>query len=72
VIGGTYLNDYKKSKEIYKFNPQTQSLVEAASLLIPRSSHSVLCHNGLIYISGGMTNNEETLKACEIYNPKTN
>jgi len=26
--------------------------------MIARSSHSIVCHKGLIYISGGMTNND--------------
>ena len=61
----------KKSKEIYQYNPQNEALVEVANLLIPRSSHSVLCHQGLVYITGGMTDNEQTLKKAELFNPKT-
>ena len=37
-----------------------------------RSSHSVLNHKEKIYITGGMTDNEEVLKKCESFNPKTN
>lgn len=45
--------------------------MKVAELLVPRSSHSIVYHNGLIFITGGMTNNDETLKKCEVFDPKT-
>jgi hypothetical protein len=45
--------------------------VKVAELLVARSSHSIVYHNGLIFISGGMTNNDETLKKCEVFDPRT-
>jgi N-acetylneuraminic acid mutarotase len=58
LIGGTYADNLKRSKDIYHYNPKGDTLIKAAELLIARSSHSVLCHQGVVYISGGMTNND--------------
>jgi N-acetylneuraminic acid mutarotase len=72
VIGGTSADTLKRTKDIYQYNKSGKTLLKVAELLVARSSHSVLCHQGLIYISGGMTNNDETLKKCEIFLPRTN
>lgn len=72
MIGGTSPDNLKRTKDIYQYNRSEKTLVKVAELLVARSSHSVLCHQGVIYISGGMTNNDETLKKCEIFLPRTN
>ena len=71
LVGGTIVNTFKKSNLIYKFDQQNQTLLPAAELIIARSSHSILYHKDLIYITGGMTDSEEVLKKCEVFNPKT-
>ena len=71
VIGGTNPETLKRSRDIYKCDYAAATLRKVAELIIPRSSHSILCHEGTIYISGGMTNNDETLKKCEAFNPRT-
>jgi hypothetical protein len=62
----------KKSKTIYQFDPLNKTLIQAGELIIPRSSHSIVCHRKIIYIIGGMTENDENLKKGEIFNPQTN
>lgn len=69
LIGGTNVETLKKSKVIYKYDAEKKSLVGVSELLVARSSHSVLCHKGLIYVAGGMTDSEEVLKKCEVFNP---
>jgi hypothetical protein len=71
VIGGTSVDSMRKSKAIYQFDPSSKTLTQTSQLIVPRSSHSVLCHKEMIYITGGMTDNEEVLKKCEVFNPKT-
>lgn len=61
----------KKSKIIYQFDPLSKTLIQVAELLIARSSHSIVCHKKLIYIVGGMTENDENVKKCEMFNPQT-
>lgn len=58
VIGGTVVQNMKKSKAIYQYDPMNQTLNQVSQLIIPRSSHSVVSHKGLVYITGGMTDNE--------------
>ena len=72
VLGGTVVNTFRKSQSIYQYSHEKRSLLEVAQLIIPRSSHSVINHKEKVYIVGGMTDNEEVLKKCEVFNPKTN
>lgn len=65
------MDSLRKSKAIYQYDPMGKKLIQVSQLIIPRSSHSVLCHKDMIYITGGMTDNEEVLKKCEAFNPKT-
>ena len=55
IIGGTIVDTFKKSKTIYQYNASNRKLLPVTELLIARSSHSVLCHKEMIYITGGMT-----------------
>ena len=41
-----------------------KTLNPIAEMVVPRSSHSIVCHKGLIYIAGGMTDGDETVKKC--------
>lgn len=71
VLGGTILDDLRRSKLIYQYDPAKHTLKSVAELAVPRSSHSVLCHRGIVYIVGGMTDNDETVRKCEAFYPKT-
>lgn len=57
VVGGTVIDTLKKSSSIYQYDPVSKALVQASQLIIPRSSHSIICHRELIYITGGMADN---------------
>jgi hypothetical protein len=71
VVGGTIVDTLRKSKAIYQYNSSTRKLVPVAELNIARSSHSILCHQEIIYVTGGMTDSEEVLKKCEMFNTRT-
>jgi hypothetical protein len=47
-----------KSGKIYEFSPGTMTLKHVAELKNPRSSHSLACFHSLIYICGGMGDND--------------
>jgi hypothetical protein len=64
LIGGTNVDTLKRSRDIYRYDRPGKTLVKVTELSIARSSHSIVYHNGLIFITGGMTNNDETLKKC--------
>ena len=58
MIGGTDESTMHKSSKIYEFSPGTRNLKPVSDLKFPRSSHSVVCFRGLIYICGGMGDND--------------
>lgn len=72
IVGGTIAEreNFMKSKTIYQYDPSGKTLLKVAELIVARSSHSVVCHKELIYIAGGMTENDEALKKCEVFDPK--
>lgn len=58
----------KKSSRIYEYAPGTRTLKAVSEMKHSRSSHSLVCNRGLIYIVGGM-GDQDVLKEMEIFNP---
>ena len=54
------------------YEPLHKSLKKVSELNIGRSSHSIVCVKKMIYIVGGMIENEKIPKKCEVFNSKTN
>lgn len=61
----------KKNPIIYEYSPGNRNLKAVSKLTHSRSSHSICCHRGLIYIIGGM-GDTDVLKQCEIFNTTLN
>lgn len=64
LVGGTILNTEEKSKIIYQFDPLNNTLKQAGKLNVGRSSHSMVCLKKIIYIVGGMDDNDTIPKKC--------
>lgn len=66
LIGGTITNTVEKSKStaIFQYDPMANSLKQVSSLNVGRSSHSIVCLKKMIYIAGGMSNNDIIPKKC--------
>lgn len=58
----------RKSSKIYEFSPATRALKLVGNLKSSRSSHSIVCFRGLIYICGGMGDGD-VLNEFEVFNP---
>lgn len=57
MIGGTNEETILKSSKIYEYYPEERTLKPVADLKFSRSSHSITCYRGMIYIAGGMGDN---------------
>lgn len=49
---------------MFQFDAANKTLILVCEMKVARSSHSVVCHRGLIYIAGGISDNDEILKKC--------
>lgn len=70
LIGGNNPN-MTKSNKIYKYDPLKKILVETAHMSMGRSSHSIVCHKKILYITGGVSDSDTALKTSESYNTAT-
>jgi hypothetical protein len=57
--------------KIFEYSPGTKNLKPVADLKHPRSSHSIACFRGLIYIVGGL-GDDDVLRELEVFNPSIN
>jgi N-acetylneuraminic acid mutarotase len=64
LIGGTIMSNMQKSTIIYQFNPMANSLKQVSAMNVGRSSQSMVCLKNMIYITGGMSNEEQVLNKC--------
>ena len=58
LIGGTFIENMRKSNKIYQYDPMNRSLKHVASLQVGRSSHSIAFVKNNIFIVGGMADND--------------
>ncbi len=56
------MENMKKNRHIYQYDPMNKSLKIVADMQAGRSSHSIVSHKKGIFIAGGMTENDEVLK----------
>lgn len=72
LIGGTNIETLQKSPTIYQFDPLHSTLNPVGALNVARSSHSMVCLKKIIYIAGGVAENDEIPKKCELFNTRKN
>lgn len=62
----------EKSSHIYLYEPLHKILKKVGELNMARSSHSIVCLQKMIYVVGGMVENEKIPKKCEVFDTRTN
>ena len=71
LIGGTNIENLQKSSSIYQYDPLHATLSQVGNLQVGRSSQSMVCYKKIIYIVGGVADNDEIPKKCELFNSRT-
>lgn len=72
LIGGTNVESLQKSSAIYQYDPLHFTLKEVGQLAVARSSHSMVCYQNIIYVVGGVAENDEIPKKCEMFHTRKN
>ena len=71
ILAGGSVDDIP-SKRVYLLDVKNTLMTEISEMNLGRTGHCMVAHSGLIYVIGGITEENYSTDSCEVFSPQLN